>query len=323
MLDWNPFALTTREKVFFFFHLCEIDRVTADLIRVLGALDEGGVLELRDAGSVVCRVLHSVLDGADQDARPSELPALRTARDLAATIALEMELPDLVSSYSAARARPRPVRRIAISGGIRRKTTKNTDHQTVPRLEQLTDLGFVRKHGPEFDRFKESEPRRRWRWAPTAQCKRWQEATIAHEIDTNFLRNKFGRVAIYVLRGDSTSRQPLSLPEIARWTWEAYRVVRRPVGHTPLESIALYAMIDAVAAGVPLEMEGVHRLMLAVKRASVLPELAQFAGGNGLDEMFVRLGDGFVQGVARAVEVEIDRLDGGGPSSAGGSNQGH
>jgi hypothetical protein len=52
-------------------------------------------------------------------------------------------------------------------------------------------------------------------------------------------------------------------------------------------------MIRAVAEGVPVEMAQFHRMMLAIKQGSLLPEHAFFASGNDLERMFVLLKPGF------------------------------
>src|SRR5262249_6826951 len=157
------------------------------VIRELGQHEENTILELRDAGKVVGRILHGVLDQVERHVRASELPAFRTARDLAATMAEEMGLTELVATHGVNRAKLRPGSRALMTAAhhSQRKTTKNTDHQPVPRLEQLADLGFVRKHGPGFD--KGDEPRRRWRWAPTQECAFWYRATRDHPFDNSFL----------------------------------------------------------------------------------------------------------------------------------------
>ena len=54
---------------------------------------------------------------------------------------------------------------------------------------------------------------------------------------------------------------------LARYLWRAYQAVLRPVGHTPFDSVALYAMVLSSAEGVALEMADFHEMMLA---ASVL-----------------------------------------------------
>jgi hypothetical protein len=305
VLAWNPFVLTNQERLFFFFHLCQIDRVTAELIGALAKIEGASILELRDAGRLVCRSLHAVLAAADAEVRPSELPALRTARELAVTIAREMkletEMEEMFPANFGGRVRSRPTRRVVGAGQRHRELTKNTDHQTVPRLEQLTDLGFVAKRAPRFHNSEGFESRRRWRWAPTLLSDRWGTAIAGRLIDAAFLYKGFAGACAETFGLRPGIRQ-VTGTQIARWTWEAYRIVRRPMGHTPAESVALFAMIAAAEEGEVLEMDAVQWLMLELKRISTIPEHAQFSGGNSLDEMFIRLSEGFVEGVARLTE---------------------
>jgi hypothetical protein len=65
------------------------------------------------------------------------------------------------------------------------------------------------------------------------------------------------------------------------------------MGHTPFDSVALIAMLDAAADGTVIEMVEFHDLVLRIKQASALPEHAFFASGNDLDRMFIQLKPGF------------------------------
>ncbi|WP_428265027.1 hypothetical protein [Haliangium sp.] len=62
-------------------------------------------------------------------------------------------------------------------------------------------------------------------------------------------------------------------------------------------------MIEAHANGQLLEMQDVHKLLLAVKRSSCASGDAFFADGNALDEMFIRLRPGFVEAVGNQSDV--------------------
>ena len=290
---WNPFVLTERERTFLLYHLCDIDKLTGELIRELGGLHPTAPLELRDAGRVVCRAFHSVLDQAEKEVRPSQLPAFRTARELAATMAVEMEMPELIEDgLGRFKLRPRP--RSLMGHPTRRKLTKNTDHQTVPRFEQLTDLGFVKKTGPGFV---DAGPRRRWRWIPTETCTRWRRLTKRRRLDNEFLWSAYGNTISKTFASGATTPEIDDLVQFARHAWAAYGVVRRPIGHTPLETVALYAMVEAGAEGTVLELSQVHELMIALKKSGIGANDAFFAGGNALDEMFVRLRAGFLAAV--------------------------
>ena len=92
--------------------------------------------------------------------------------------------------------------------------------------------------------------------------------------------------------------QSVTLLDVARRTWDAYRAVGRQVGLTPLDSIALRAMLDASVNGQFLEMDRVHRLLLIIKRTSLLGDAVLFAAGSTLETMFVRLKPSFLERVS-------------------------
>jgi hypothetical protein len=80
---------------------------------------------------------------------------------------------------------------------------------------------------------------------------------------------------------------------LADYLWSAYKLVARPMGHTPFDSVALVATIQAATDGVPIEMVEFHDLALRIKQTSALPDHAFFASGNDLDHMFIQLKPGF------------------------------
>ena len=207
----------------------------------------------------------------------------------------EMEMPELGSDRPRKAPRLPTARRLPRRGAVR-KLTKNTDHQTVPRFEQLVDLGFLRKQGSELE---VKCPRRHWVWAPTDACLKWTRATRNSNLDVNFLWQGFA-AAVAAVRSHIDTRSVTEPEEVAELTWEAYSQVKRPFGHTPLDSVALRAMVDSASVGRVLEMRGIHRLMRCLKATSIASDHASFAGGNELDQMFVRLRDGFVQSVLDA-----------------------
>jgi hypothetical protein len=312
---WNPFVLEPMERLLLLFHLAEIDRVTVDLIERLGETDEDGTLESSNAAQLTCRSMFTVLDQAKGDIQPREIPAYRTARELACTIAAELGLSDLLAHCDGpSRRAPKPVRpsarRSAFAGANRkeRRTTKNADHQTIPRFEQLVDLGFLTK--PVASKQIEGadlEARRRWKYRATDAARRWRDSVRRYrpEEKKRFAWDGFAAsaVAAFVPNAVGSSLGP-SEPMTARYLWRAYERIHRAVGHTPMESVALFAMIMAATDGITIEMTAFHRLMLAVKQRSALPEHAFFASGNDLDKMFIQLKPGFLENVT-AIQSQL------------------
>jgi hypothetical protein len=87
----------------------------------------------------------------------------------------------------------------------------------------------------------------------------------------------------------------ISLEEAGQRVWSAYAAVGRSVGFSPVDSVALRAMLDAAAEGVKFEMQTVHRLLLLIKDRGLLTDYVQFAAGTALETMFVRIKPPFVE----------------------------
>ena len=297
--DWNPFLLTGPEQLFFLYHLCEIDHVTPEIVVRLGDRDPGTILESSDAAEVTCRSLFEVLDRVRSRLAPRDLPTFRTARELACTIASELDLSDLLRICGGISPRV-PKARVPSAGAAassRRRTTKNADHQTIPRFEQLIDLGFLAKPASPAapPASYKALAQRRWRYQPTERCRLWRDASEGRSTaDSRWLWKGFATAA--VRSGLSGTAQKSGRPDAAtvvRFLADAYARVRRQIGHTPFESVALLAMILATSEGYAIEMATLHELVLALKKRSLLPDLVFFASGNELDKMFVLFKPGF------------------------------
>ena len=72
------------------------------------------------------------------------------------------------------------------------------------------------------------------------------------------------------------------------------------IGHTPFDSVALRAMIDAAAEGKTIEIATYHKLALGLKTRNLLPEHAFYAAGNEVDKMFINFRPGYRE---RLIEV--------------------
>lgn len=301
-LAWNPFVLTNEERLFFLFHALETDRV---LLKVVGALAERATvprLPANEVAALVCRAMFELVEEQQDDIPPPELPRLRKVRELACTIAEELGLDDFVQRCSDVLARRVPKPKKPGGRGPPRKTTKNADHQTIPRCEQLVDLGFLRKPGGDDDHADPTEARRRWIYAPTIACGLWRARLEALRVELaegpRLLYRHFADAAATAFGfGNATTTAERALHEF----WTSYGVVRRPFGHTPFESVALHAMLRLAAAGIVVEVEDFHRQLLAIKKNGVLSDVAFFAAGNDILGMFVLLKKGFAEAASRAL----------------------
>ena len=308
-LAWNPFVLSERERLLLLFHLCEIDELTIEL---LGELTRPGIeepIEAAQASAMTCRAFFRVLDRARGHVGPGGLPALRRGRELASVMAEELELQDLVASVGATTRRRLPrAPRIPAKGGLKfggtsrqqRRTTKNADHQTIPRFEQLVDLGFLAKPIPDDAGPKEIwDARRRWRYVRLPTCHAW--ARGCHDfLDApgRWQWRQFASMALGSGLVQAALRREHPAPDlVAGFLWKAYEAVHRQVGHTPFHSVALIAMIEAAVTGLAIEMKDFHELMLAIKNREILEKEVFFASGNEIDKMFVVIRPGFVEAV--------------------------
>jgi hypothetical protein len=312
---WNPFQLTRSERIFFLYHAVDRDLVTVELVTSLAEVGSGTTIEARDASRMTCAALFKVLEANERQSDAASIQAHRAALDLTLTMADEVDAPVPPHWHKHAQARlasnaRRPSPRTSIRpGGAKsvRKTTKNADHQTIPRFEQLVDLGFLSKPGAESDDPAASlEARRRWRYSPTEACKRWMRglASPSTSLRDDFKYRGFARAALQAFDASpiepSTSPAPL---DVATRTWIAYQVVGRAVGMTPVDTIALRVMLDAAADGVVIEMYHVHRLLLIIKSRALMSDVALFAAGTTIDTMFVRLKESFLDRIQRELQV--------------------
>lgn len=307
---WNPFPVADDERWFLLYHLLEVDPITGLLIDALAEREPGSVLETIDAARLFCRAFVSALTHAEAGIQLRDIPEYRTARALAHAIAEELDLvedlrdlaPWLADVPHSGRA-PKP----ANSRAGARKTHKNADHQTIPRFEQLVDLGLVCKPAPEGDSTQESA-RKRWRYLPTQLCRSWAE--VRRGCGEPFAWEGFGRAVVQARSGGGSvtiarenSPTPETVSAAARYLMLAFEKVGRPVGMTPFDSVGLRAMLDAALKGHVVEMGFSNRMLLAIKRSGAAAGTVFFASGNAVDQMFVQLRPGFVEGVVSSADV--------------------
>ncbi len=306
---WNPFVLSPVERMFLLYHLAEIDAVILELTKDLGALAPGTTVESKDAAVMTSRALIRVLSAAKDHVQPRDVLKFRTACELASTIANEVgEQEFAIELIGKTRAKPpAPVRPSARqkqlkSSSVPRRANKNADHQTIPRFEQLVDLGFLEKSDGSTESTEISAIRRKWRYRTTEACSRWANSFSGEMHGNLFLWNGFARAYLEMSGTKSSEHVPIEVA--AQYLSRSYELVRRQAGYDPLDSVALVGMTMAIEDGIRIEMVDFHRLMLTIKQNSLLPEHAFFASGNDLDQMFVLLKPGFVEQVrAKASEI--------------------
>jgi hypothetical protein len=310
---WDPFQLDLRERLFFTFHLIETDLLTVELVRNLGTRPRGTTLESRDAAQMTCAALFRILKATEKTSDAQDLIGHRTALELAIAMADEVEadippewgsLAQRVLAMRSQKASARRSVQLQRSAKAPRKTTKNADHQTIPRFEQLVDLGFLSKPDVNVaDPSTALAARRRWRYVPTETCRRWARAMGSlHEPSQRLQWFSFAKIAVSASHGRGEEPPPtLDVRMLGERLWNAYTAVGRQVGMSPAESVALRAMLDAAADGIILEMADFHNFLMKVKEGNVLTDSVFFGAGNALDTMFIRLKPSFPAQLSDAV----------------------
>ena len=292
---WNPYRLSVAERAFLCYHLGESDELLWELAFEAGQYPVGHVLEARDTYRLTLSGMRKVLARAEGRIPLPELPRLRTARELAATIAAEID-PD-GSAMPISRTRFPPKRRLGKrqSEG-KRKTCKNADHQAIPRCEQLVDLGLLSKHIPTgLTGAAARKARAAWRYEVTAALPALRGVLGDHGPDTpNWIWSKFSDSFVGASHGVVVSPRRATVGESLALFVEAYKRVHRPVGHTPFEPVALLAITVGMERGLIVEIKAIHDVMLSLKSSSSLNDQIAFAAGNDVDRMFVMMKKGFL-----------------------------
>ena len=294
VLAWDPFVITPTERLFFLFHLCQVDHLTLEILSTLGT-GSTEVLETSEASKITCRAFFKVLDANRKSVPFRELPRFRVAQELACTMASELGLKDLQARCGSRNASRLPVRTRPGSGKVRRRTTKNSDHQTISRFEQLVDLGFLTKPlGTREGGAEEHRARRRWKYQATPLCDAWTKQWLKPRTSAEpWHWHNFAWAAVAAGVTGVVESTVCTVECAGRHLWNAYGQIRRAVGHTPFQSVALLAMIEAASHGHVVELADLHRIMMTLKRDDILREHTFFSGGNEIDRMFILLKPGF------------------------------
>lgn len=293
---WNPYRLSVAEKAFLCYHLGESDELLWQLAFDAGEYPVGHVLEARDTYQLTLSGMRKVLDRAGDRIPLPELPRLRTARDLATTIAAEIDPESAAIPVSRRRIPPRRRPGRGQADG-KRKTCKNADHQAIPRFEQLVDLGLMSKHiEPGLTGPAARKSRAAWRYEVTAALPALRVALGEHGLDTpNWNWSKFSQAFVGSTHRVEVHPRHATVIESLALFLEAYDRIHRPVGHTPFEPVALLAVAFGMERGLLVEIKSIHDMMLTLKSSSCLNDYIAFAAGNDVDRMFVMVKKGFLQ----------------------------
>jgi hypothetical protein len=292
----NPFNLTLTERLYLLYLYMEADSALYFLLLRIAALSPDEVIRGMQADRITCFALYDLFGLMNKTrGSPKTLLSLKNLRELIGRMVAELDLSADIPISPVIKPRPAATfkQRIDQRG---KKRTKTSDHEAIPRFELLVDLGlFTKKVDGEVQ--DEQKARKSWRYWVTPALTRFCELLPA-SFDPQFCWDRFARCAATLLVDGA---EPLEVIQdsrlIARRTYAAYSKVKRRFGHTPIESVAIVTMIEALTDSLIVEVRDVHELFLSYKRNDLFPTTVHYASGNDLGKMFIDIKPTFLQEV--------------------------
>lgn len=291
----NPFSLTIGEKLFFLYRHFELDDPLYFLIKRLAAEQANTPISGINADRITCMALYDTLKLHAGVQNSSNLLKTRGLRDLISKMATELRVENVIPVRSLVGPRPNPRLRLK-SGQKDKKRTKTADHEAIPRFEMLTDLGLLEKKVPDHLRNDIERARKSWSFWITPLLSEYA-GLLPGKFDESFCWSGFSKASVVFSGKLPTTPLAKDSPALVLRVYDAYQTVKRPFGHTPLESIALMAMIRASAGQENVEMNVIHALFMEFKSNRNLQATVHFAAGNDLNRMFVDLRPNFIEQV--------------------------
>lgn len=281
---WNPFSMSRCEKTLWFYHLGELDELLWRSAFAVGLEGEGGVVEVGRAHEIVATSMTTLVDRCTKAASMADVPRLRVLRELAKTI--ESEVGGKAGVVPLQRRRVGPPRPGRARSKSTRATTKNADHQTIPRFETLVDLGFLEKRvDPSVTGQKRWVGMNAWTFVVTPAARLFASA-MATAVPERFQWEGFGHAVASAFYPGSTRSPPVDIVDIL---FDAYERVERRAGHTPFESLAMITLVEALSQGKYFEIGGLHEAFLRAKAAGALEGHVFFAARNEVDRMMIAM----------------------------------
>jgi hypothetical protein len=220
------------------------------------------------------------------------LLTLKSLRELLGRMVAELDLSTEIPITPV--VRPKPTTQFRQKPEQRdKKRTKTSDHEAIPRFELLVDLGLLTKKVGAEDR-DEEKARKSWKYWPASALVDFS-AMMPDAFDPEFCWSGFARCAS-TLVSQGTERLDVGRDAtfILRRAYDVYSVVRRRFGHTPIESVAVLTMINALAESKVVEVKEVYEFFLGFKLNNLFPETVRYAAGNDLEKMFIDIKPSFV-----------------------------
>jgi hypothetical protein len=294
-LTHNPFYITFEQKIYFLYNQFEIDTTLIFLLHRLSEILEGEAINGIFADRLTCLSLYDtykVISGVRISS--GNLLLLKNLKELIGRMAVELDMVAEIPIQPSKLPRYKGVPRQKVEQR-NRKRTKTSDHEAIPRFELLTDLALLTKKFTEEEHKDEDKSRKAWRYWVTPLLKNFAERLPAKP-DSDFCWNHFAQAAS-ILSSKQTKRLSIETDalSIAQRAFEAYSLVKRRFGHTPIESVGIIAMIRSLAVSEILEVRDIYELFLKFKMNDLFSEYVRFAAGNDLDKMFIDIKPEFIE----------------------------
>ena len=282
----NPFTLSEAERLYLLYTQLECDGALYFLLRRLIKFSPEEVIRGKEANRLTCFAFFDLLNSFTSAHRSGNvLLTIKDLRELVGRMAAELDLTDEIPVRSVVKTRPTPVHKRK-AGQVQAKRTKTADHESIPRFELLVDLGLLTKKVLPDDP-NEAKARKSWRYWTTPQLVSFVNK-MPESYRSDFCWAHFAHCASTLnSNGNNELDATQNTKEIAQRAYVAYLQVKRRFGHTPIESVAVMAMIEALSARQILEVRVVHELFLKFKRDNLFPETVHYAAGNDLEKMFI------------------------------------
>lgn len=297
--DINPFTLSMEERIYFLYRQHEIDAPLFFVIKKIAERQDERVISGINADKITCLAFYESYKYLSAFKQFSGgLLAMKNMRDMigrmSRELGLEAEIPiaATIRPVSATKLRAREEQR-------NKKRTKTADHEAITRFEFLVDIGLLDKIVEDNGGRTEEEYRKMWRYRVSPALSAYADK-LHVTLSSNFITTGFAHAAAALIEAtpEYLSAEKTPIP-VALQFYNAYKIVKRSFGHTPLESIAIVAMVKSLVGGKVLELAEVHKLCLEMKRIEAFTESVKYAAGNELDRMFVEVRPSFTEEVQR------------------------
>ena len=302
----NPFRLTKEEKLYFLYRLLEIDSSTYFLIKRLADHEVGDPIDGVSADHIACHSFYDLYQIMNESRSISkDIIVRQLLRDLIGKMVSELGLESDIPLRYKVQTPMRPLRTTKLKDPYRaltRKKTNTSDDEAITRFEYLTDLGMLQKKTGGHDCDNEEDVLYSWKYRVTPVLKKFA-SKMPDEYIKDFCYIKFAEAATsFIDKECETLTMDNDAIELASRAYEAYQLIKKPFGHTSVESIAIITMIKAVCEFKILEVNAIHKFFLHIKTKGLFQNDVFFASGNDLEKMFISLKPNFRNEVTRYYE---------------------